>query len=117
MYGKGIYFGNKIEMSFSYGQPGMSNGVGIYILAEVALGDIMDANREWNKGNSSINETNINPGKNSTMNGTELDPKDFETILDKVSVPFVKDSNTNYNNMYIVYNTNQVRLRYIVRIR
>ena len=55
MYGKGIYFGNKIEMSFSYGQPGMSNGVGIYILAEVALGDIMDANREWNKGNSSIN--------------------------------------------------------------
>jgi len=51
------------------------------------------------------------------MNGTELDPKDFETILDNVSVPFVKDSNTNHNNMYIVYNTNQVRLRYIVRIR
>ena len=83
----------------------MSNGVGIYILAEVALGDIMDANREWNKGNSTITEKNINPGKNSTMNGTELDPKDFETILGDVSVPFVKDS-TNYNNMYIVYNTN-----------
>jgi hypothetical protein len=67
----------------------MSNGVGIYILAEVALGDIMDANREWHKGNSTITETNINPGKNSTMNGTELDPKDFETILENVSVPFV----------------------------
>ena len=95
----------------------MSNGVGIYILAEVALGDIMDANREWSKGHSSITEKNINPGKNSTMNGTELDPKDFETILGDVSVPFVKDQSTNHNNMYIVYNTNQVRLRYIVRIK
>jgi len=67
----------------------MSNGVGIYILAEVALGDIMDANREWHKNCSTITETNINPGKNSTLNGTELDSTDFETILDNVSVPFV----------------------------
>jgi len=89
VWGKGIYFGNKIEMSWSYGRPEMSNGVGIYILAEVALGDIMDANREWHKNCSTITETNINPGKNSTLNGIELDSKDFETILDNVSVPFV----------------------------
>jgi hypothetical protein len=49
----------------------------------------MDANREWHKDRSTINEKNINPGKNSTLNGTELDSTDFETILDNVSVPFV----------------------------
>jgi len=39
VYGKGVYFANEIGLSFHYGCPSLSGGVGVYILAEVALGN------------------------------------------------------------------------------
>ena len=114
VHGKGIYFANEIGLSFSYGCPYLSNGVGIYILAEVALG----------KAGPSIgyvaNEKNmLEKGYNSThVNNAQPDPKDFKTVFGDVLVPYGKyQNNWGCNNMFIVYNTNQVRLRYIVRIK
>jgi poly [ADP-ribose] polymerase len=38
-FGKGVYFADIIEKSFPYACPYLSNNVGVYILAEVALGN------------------------------------------------------------------------------
>ena len=39
LFGKGVYFADMIEKSAPYACPELSGGVGIYILAEVALGN------------------------------------------------------------------------------
>lgn len=44
------------------------------------------------------------------------DPLDYTTVFGDVVVPFGKNTNRS-SNMFIVYNTNQVRMRYIVRIK
>ena len=92
----------------------MSNGVGIYILAEVALGNMGPST------GSTANEKNrLEQGFNSThVDRARPDPNDFTTVFGDVLVPYGKYTN-NYcnNNMFIVYNTNQVKLRYIVRIK
>lgn len=59
-------------------------------------------------------------GFNSThVDYARPDPKDFTTVFGDVLVPYGKygAGGWNYNNMFIVYNTNQVKLRYIVRIK
>jgi hypothetical protein len=38
-FGKGVYFADLIEKSWWYARPDLSNGVGIFVLAEVALGN------------------------------------------------------------------------------
>lgn len=39
LFGKGVYFADIIAKSFPYACPQLSGGVGVYILAEVALGE------------------------------------------------------------------------------
>lgn len=98
-------------MSFSYGCPYLSDGVGIYILAEVALGYTQQG------GDSHCNEKNLlSKGFNSTTNGSGLKSANFEKVFGDVSVPFLSKANST-SNMFIVYNPNQVRIRYIVRIK
>ncbi len=62
----------------------------------------------------------LEKGFNSThVDNAQPDPTDFKTIFGDVRVPYGKYKN-GYGcncNMFIVYNTNQVRLRYIVRIK
>ena len=61
----------------------------------------------------------LEKGFNSThVDNKRPDPTDFKTIFGDVLVPYGKYQTYDwYNNMFIVYNTNQVRLRYIVRIK
>ena len=62
----------------------------------------------------------LKQGYNSTEDvNAQPDPKDFKTVFGEVLVPYgkyTKDQSWG-RNMFIVYNTNQVRLRYIVRIK
>ncbi len=44
LFGKGVYFADIIGKSFPYACPYLSKGVGIYILAEVALGETRELN-------------------------------------------------------------------------
>lgn len=60
MFGKGVYFADIIQKSFPYACPELSNDVGVYILAEVALGETRELN------NVDYNAANLPPGKNST---------------------------------------------------
>ncbi len=61
----------------------------------------------------------LKQGYNSTERvNAQPDPKDFKTVFGDVLVPYGKYQNNWWgSNMFIVYNTNQVRLRYIVRIK
>ena len=115
MHGKGIYFANEIGLSWSYGCPNLSNGVGIYILAEVALGNMGPS-----IGSTANEKNRLEQGYNSThVDRARPDPKDFTTVFGDVLVPYGKYESSSWsnNNMFIVYNTNQVKLRYIVRIK
>jgi len=114
LFGKGIYFANQIGLSFYYGCPELSEGVGIYILAEVALGKMGPG-----EGSSSTEKNMFAKGFNSTHNdNARPDPKDFTKVFGDVLVPYGKYKGGSSNgNMFIVYNTNQVKLRYIVRIK
>lgn len=86
MHGKGIYFANEIGLSFSYGCPHLSNGVGIYILAEVALGKTGPS-----EGSQSTEQTLLKRGFNSThVDNSRPDPTDCKTIFGDVLVPYGK---------------------------
>ena len=114
VHGKGIYFANQIGLSFSYGCPHLSNGVGIYILAEVALGSMGPS-----EGSRATEKTLLARGFNSThVDNSRPDPKDSTTVFGDVLVPYGKYKDNSWsNNMFIVYNPNQVRIRYLVRIK
>ena len=53
------------------------------------------------------------------MDSARPDPKDFTTVFGDVLVPYGKYPGGGWggSNMFIVYNANQVKLRYIVRIK
>ena len=106
--GKGIYFATNIGLSYSYGCPGLSNGVGIYVLAEVAVGKSGDCD-----GYSTTEKSQLAKGFNSTEWRDEKNLKFKTKVFGDVSVPFGSSS----GQAYIVYNVNQVKLRYLVRIK
>ena len=83
-------------------------------MAEVALGKAGPS-----IGSVANEKKMLEKGYNSThVNNAQPDPKDFKTVFGDVLVPYGKyQNNWGCNNMFIVYNTNQVRLRYIVRIK
>jgi poly [ADP-ribose] polymerase len=60
LFGKGVYFADIIQKSWPYACPNLSNNVGIYILATVALGNTRELK------NIDYNAANLPVGKNST---------------------------------------------------
>ncbi len=52
LFGKGVYFADIIQKSWPYACPYLSNNVGIYILASVALGNTRElSNIDYNAAN------------------------------------------------------------------
>lgn len=105
-----------IDKSYPYARPDLSNNTGIFILAEVALG----ATRELTDVCYSAEK--LKDGKDSTHAlGRQMpDPMGDTTVLGDVIAPLGSIINNPKGNRscneFIVYNTNQVRMRYIVRI-
>ena len=82
-------------------------------MAEVALGSagpsigsIATEQKMLEKGFNSVHVDNSRP-----------DPNDFTTVFGDVLVPYGKYQDNWCSNMFIVYNPNQVKLRYLVRIK
>ena len=118
LFGKGVYFADIIGKSFPYACPNLSNGVGIYILAEVALGNTREL------CSPDYDAANLPKGKDSTHALGVVRPEESgnKKILKDVVVPLGKlqdfrDGNFMGANEYIVYNTNQIKMHYIVRIK
>lgn len=122
MFGKGIYFADMSSKSANYCFATRSKNVGMLLLSEVSLGkcnELLAADYTADK---------LPPECQSVkgLGRVAPDAKDTYTMPDGVVVPFGKSTDTgvvnprgytlNYNE-YIVYNTNQVRMRYLVKVK
>ncbi|KAL3682511.1 hypothetical protein R1sor_000533 [Riccia sorocarpa] len=115
MFGKGVYFADMVSKSANYCYTCPYENTGILLLCEVALGEM----RELYDGDYDADK--LPPGKLSTkgVGDTAPDPAQSKTLDDGVVVPMGKaisgdgDGSLLYNE-YIVYNTSQIRMRYLL---
>uniref|UniRef100_A0A8I3S2Q3 Poly [ADP-ribose] polymerase n=1 Tax=Canis lupus familiaris TaxID=9615 RepID=A0A8I3S2Q3_CANLF len=121
MFGKGIYFADMSSKSANYCFASRMKDIGLLLLSEVALGqcnELLEANPEAER---------LLQGKHSTkgLGKTAPSPASFIT-LNGSTVPLGPASDTgilnpdgytlNYNE-FIVYSPNQVRMRYLLKVR
>ncbi|XP_008794292.2 LOW QUALITY PROTEIN: poly [ADP-ribose] polymerase 1 [Phoenix dactylifera] len=118
MFGKGIYFADLVSKSAQYCYVDKKNPVGLMLLSEVALGEIYELKKA----------TYIEKppkGKHSTKGLGKTAPLESEFVKwrDQVVVPCgkpvpssIRASELLYNE-YIVYNTAQVKLQFLLKVR
>ncbi|XP_038070254.1 poly [ADP-ribose] polymerase 2-like [Patiria miniata] len=122
MFGKGVYFADMSSKSANYCFATRSKNDGLLMLCQVALGncnDLLAADYSADK---------LPPGKQSVRGLGKIAPNasSNHTMADGTVVPVGKGTDTgvvnpkgytlNYNE-FIVYNTNQIRMRYLVHIK
>jgi len=122
MFGKGVYFADMSSKSANYCYPTRSKNFGFVLLCEVALGetnDLLVADYEAN---------NLPNGCHSTKGLGKIAPnkEEYLTLPDGMVVPLGCPSDTGVNNPngftlnyneYVVYNTNQIKPRYLVQLK
>eukprot|EP01121_Diplochlamys_sp_Union-15-3_P014292 TRINITY_DN4536_c0_g2_i2.p1 TRINITY_DN4536_c0_g2~~TRINITY_DN4536_c0_g2_i2.p1 ORF type:complete len:373 (+),score=57.13 TRINITY_DN4536_c0_g2_i2:122-1120(+) len=118
MFGKGIYFGDRTQKSAQYCFATPESNKGILLLSDVALGESYDLNRPFYVEKLPENKTSVR-----VIAKTLPDPSKDEIWDDKVVVPcgasidsgepdvFLEDQE------YVVYNTNQIKLRYLIVVQ
>ncbi|XP_031218323.1 poly [ADP-ribose] polymerase 2 isoform X4 [Mastomys coucha] len=121
MFGKGIYFADMSSKSANYCFASRLKNTGLLLLSEVALGqcnELLEANPE---------AEGLLQGKHSTKGMGKMAPSPAHFItLNESTVPLGPASDTgilnpegytlNYNE-FIVYNPNQVHMRYLLKIQ
>ncbi|XP_037358824.1 poly [ADP-ribose] polymerase 2 [Talpa occidentalis] len=121
MFGKGIYFADMSSKSANYCFASRLKDIGLLLLSEVALGqcnELLEANPE---------AEGLLQGKHSTKGMGKMAPSPTASItLNGSTVPLGPASDTgilnpdgytlNYNE-FIVYNPNQVRMRYLLKVQ
>ena len=116
LYGKGVYFADMSQKSSCYCYP--VNNKALILLGEVSLGE----EDQRNKIDFNLPST-LKKNANSVHALGRLEPSDGEYIDDDVFVPNgdakvnEKNSLCNDHAEYIVYNVDQIRLRYLLQIR
>ncbi|XP_056384553.1 poly [ADP-ribose] polymerase 2 isoform X2 [Hyla sarda] len=121
MFGKGIYFADVSSKSANYCFTTRDKNVGIILLSEVALGEcneLMEADYDAQKKLK---------GKNSTKGlGRSIPDPEKKIIHDGAVVPLGplidtglknKDGYTLNYNEFIVYDSRQVRMKYLLQVR
>lgn len=107
LFGKGVYFADLAGKSAPYCCPNLSNNVGIFLVCEVALGNVRTLY-------STDSDADILPNGINSVKGvgtTIPDPKSNQVIPDNVTVPLGKVINNPDKkahrgcNEYIVYDT------------
>ena len=112
MFGNGLYFANSSTKSANY--MGITRGIGIMFLCEVALGNMYERT-------SCEYITELPSGKHSTKGLGTQTPEDSNIELDGIKVPIGKLVNSNITSSlnydeFIVYDHTQVKLKYIVLV-
>ena len=115
LFGKGVYFADLIGKSFHYACPYLSGGIGTFVLCEVALGQPRPLSRP------DCDADRLPAGYHSThaLGVKRPNPLESEMIEGGVEVPLgslerVPEGGMGCNE-FVVYNTNQIKMRYIVR--
>ncbi|KAL7151166.1 hypothetical protein ABFS83_04G013500 [Erythranthe nasuta] len=118
MFGKGVYFADMFSKSANYCFSTKAASAGVLLLCEVALGDMA----ELVTANS--NADKLPAGKLSTkgVGQTAPDLSEAQTLENGVLVPLGKPKEqpgrkgSLLYNEYIVYNVDQIRMRYLVHV-
>lgn len=117
MFGKGVYFADMVTKSANYCHSHLSNDIGLLLLCEVALGE---SNELFY---SDYNAANLPDGKLSTKGCGSYGPSEDNFVeLDGVTVPMGPGGDIAVNgslryNEYIVYDVNQVKMKYLVKVK
>ena len=116
LYGKGVYFADMSQKSSCYCYP--SDGQALILLGEVSLG------KEDQRTNVDFNLPNtMDKNTNSVHALGRLEPSGGENIDGDVFVPYgeakVNENNSLCNDHaeYIVYDVDQIKLRYLLKIK
>ncbi|KAL8548020.1 hypothetical protein ACS0TY_007353 [Phlomoides rotata] len=118
MFGKGVYFADLVSKSAQYCFTDRNNPVGLMILSEVALGEVYELTKAKYMDKPPR-------GKHSTKGLGKKKPLESEYAKwkDEVIVPCgkpvdskVKASELMYNE-YIVYDTAQVKMQFLLKVR
>lgn len=118
MFGKGVYFADMVSKSANYCYTSRTNNVGLLLLCEVALGNMYELKH-------AKHITKLPPGKHSCkgLGKTSPDPSMTKTLADGVEIPFgngvktpVDQSSLLYNE-YIVYDTAQINMKYLIQVK
>ncbi|TQE13755.1 hypothetical protein C1H46_000762 [Malus baccata] len=118
MFGKGIYFADLVSKSAQYCYTDKKNPVGLMLLSEVALGEVYEHKKAAYMDKPP-------KGKHSTKGLGKKIPQESEYVKwkDDVIVPCgkpvpsnIKASELMYNE-YIVYDTAQVKMQYLLKVR
>ncbi|KAL5859136.1 hypothetical protein ACOSQ3_000435 [Xanthoceras sorbifolium] len=118
MFGKGVYFADMFSKSANYCYATRAATAGVLLLCEVALGDMAEllyAKHDADK---------LPEGKLSTkgVGQTAPDLSEAQTLEDGTLVPLGKATEQLSSkghlmyNEYIVYNVDQIRMRYVVQV-
>lgn len=119
MFGKGVYFADVASKSVQYCRTDASNGYGLMLLCNVALGKTNDLIH------SDYNANNLPKGLSSTKGcGYNIpDPKGdiaYEGNSKLAAGKIIRNEDKNGSllyNEFIVYNVDQVELRYLFKIK
>lgn len=118
MFGKGVYFADMFSKSANYCYSSHAATAGVLLLCEVALGDMAELLT------ANYNADKLPEGKLSTkgVGATAPDFSEAQMLEDGVAVPLGKPKEQLSSkgallyNEYIVYNVDQLRMRYVVQV-
>uniref|UniRef100_A0A2P2KV49 Poly [ADP-ribose] polymerase n=1 Tax=Rhizophora mucronata TaxID=61149 RepID=A0A2P2KV49_RHIMU len=118
MFGKGIYFADLVSKSAQYCFTDKKNPVGLMILSEVALGEVYELKKATYMEKPP-------EGKHSTKGLGKKVPQKSEFVKwrNEVIVPCGKPVQSNVRaselmyNEYIVYDTAQVKMQFLLKVR
>ena len=118
MFDKGVYFADIVTKSANYCFASSSNPVGILLLCEVATGDELEMTSADYEASSKVKTAK----KHSTKGLGSIFPKDFVTDANGVQIPLGKpktdkkiSTDLQYNE-YIVYNVEQIKIKYLLKV-
>ncbi|CAF0861667.1 unnamed protein product [Rotaria sordida] len=119
MFGKGVYFADMASKSANYCLPKRETPEGLMLLCEVALGNTYDCYKTTN-----LSAETLPAGTQSTKGcgQTIPDPKQHYYTDDGGLIPMGRGVNAKIPhssllyNEYIVYNTEQIKIKYLLRI-
>ncbi|TKR88595.1 hypothetical protein L596_012811 [Steinernema carpocapsae] len=113
--GKGVYFADMLGKSLGYCRSSQKSDA-FLLLAEVALGEVCQSNHH-NFGNRKPHESiKYDCGRGPSMDDAFVD---YSMHPQGVKIPLTKPVRNGANgyNEYVVFNEEQIRLRYMIRIR
>ncbi|XP_065208896.1 poly [ADP-ribose] polymerase-like [Planococcus citri] len=117
MFGKGIYFADRVSKSANYCKYKDNNNTGLVLLCQVALGKM----HELTQAQPDLMEPPA--GKHSVKALGKIEPDPSQSIVrDEVEIPLGKgivvDSRRKLlHNEYIVYDVAQVKVEYLVQLK